>query len=286
MIKELYGLGVEHVEFTGGEPLLSADLKDYIKCALSYSMKPRVATNGTLLDDNIIDFFMENNIQIQVSLHGAIRQTIHKGVRKNTQNSRVITNIEKIAKRRPELLFITHTISKDSTNSIRDFIAYVKSLNAGCILGRPFKVGRAVTNWDSIKVFCRKIADQCFVDDTKHENMHFRTTPCNVNSLNILYNGDASTCVLLRKKDAILGNVYTSGLSDIWDTSRRKCLSSIRVDDIPICSSCEYKFICGGGCMAGSYSLVGKIGEPFPYCTFQRKKIKSYYKEKYNITDL
>ena len=62
-------------------------------------------------------------------------------------------------------------------------------------------------------------------------------------------------------------------------------LSSIFVDEIPICCSCEYKYLCGGGCMAGAYSLVGMVDEPFPYCRSQESRIRKYYKNIFGIQD-
>jgi len=286
IIKELSDLGVKHIEFTGGEPLLNTNLRDYIKYALSCLMKVRVATNGTLLNNDIINFLMSNNVQVQVSLHETLQHFLQKCDRKDMLNSTVVKNIQEIAKLKPELLSITHTVAKDSIDSIDDFIAYAKKLNIKVILGRPFKVGRATKNWDSVKASCCEISSQCFVEDTECKQISFRSTPCNVDSINILYNGDVSTCVLLRDGNAIIGNIYKSTLPNIWKSDKRKYMSSVQVDNIPICSSCEHKYICGGGCMAGSYSLVGKVGEPFPYCNFQKEKVKKYYNEKYKTTDI
>jgi radical SAM protein with 4Fe4S-binding SPASM domain len=279
----LSALRVKHIEFTGGEPLLNTNLRGYIKHALSHSMKITVATNGMLLNDDIIDFFVSNNVHVQISLHGSLQKVSQKRRSKDIGTAAVVAKIRKIAELNPKLLSVTHTVGKDSINSIKNFIAYAKSINVKVILGRPFRVGRAVKNWDSIKVSCCEIPIQCFVEDTEYKNISFRCSPCNMDSLNILYNGDVSTCVLLRTGTSILGNIYKSTLSDIWNSPKRKHLSSVRVDDIPICIYCEYKYICGGGCTAGSYSMVGKIGEPFPYCTFQRDRIKSYYEEKHNV---
>lgn len=287
LIEELSALGIKHIEFTGGEPLLNGYLKDYIEHALSHSMKIRIATNGTLFNDNIVDYFISSNIQIQVSLHEVLQHVIQKRYNyKNILNLTVGKYLQKIAKLKPELLSITHTVTKDSIKFVDDFLSYVKGLNVRTILGRPFRVGRAIENWDSIKISAVDASSRCFVEDEGRKNISFRCGPCNLDNLNILYNGNVSTCVLLRKGKAILGNIYESALSDIWYNAERKNLSSLRVDDIPICSKCEYKYICGGGCMAGSYSLVGKVGEPFPYCVFQKEKVKKYYNEKYKTTDI
>ena len=286
LITELNTLNVKKIQFTGGEPLLDSNIKEYISTALKYSMDTKVATNGSLLNDDLINFLVSNNIKVQISIYGLTHNIFAKlGIDKK-HCTRVLQNAEKFAKLAPHLLLLTHTVTKDTLNEIQNFFDYAKSLGVKAILGRPFKIGRAVRNWNHLKVHASNPqVSQYFVEDidSKNERVCFRCTPCRVDSIDIFSNGNVSTCVLMRKNNIVFGNIFKSTLSEIWNQPNRKYLSSIRVDNIPICRSCEYKYLCGGGCMAGAYSVIGRVDEPFPFCTQQKNIIQKYYMDTYAI---
>jgi len=283
LIEELATLGVDLVEFMGGEPLLSPHIRDYIEAALACSMKARLATNGTLLNDRLIEFLVSRHVQIQVSLHGISQECSSDAGSDRIQDRRIAENIRKIARLNPELLLLTHTVSKETIKAMASLRSYAADLHVKLMFGRPFKVGAAAGNWGSLRMSDRYLSGRCLDEEAPDERMFLRCAPCNGDSLCILHDGSVSTCVLLRSKTAVIGNVYESSLATIWKSDRREYLSSIRVDDIPICSSCEYRYICGGGCMAGSYSLVGRADRPFPYCAPQKKEVRKYYREEYGI---
>ena len=282
-IKELRSLGVDFVEFTGGEPLLSPHIRDYIDTALALSMKVRLATNGTLLNDSLIRFLVSRHVQIQISLHELPKECSPQTNSERIQDPTVAENIMKIARLNPELLLLTHTVSKETLKAMASLRSYAANLHVKLMFGKPFKVGAATGNWGSLTISDRHLSGRCFDEDAPGERMSLRCAPCNGDSLCILHDGSVSTCVLLRSTTAVIGNVHESSLSTIWKSDRSEYLSSIRVDDIPICSSCEYRYICGGGCMAGAYSLVGRMDRPFPYCAIQKKEVRQYYREEYGI---
>lgn len=64
---------VGHIIFTGGEPILNfpliKEIINYIKNS-KYKMTYMIKTNGTLIDENIMDFLIDNNFQVQISLDG------------------------------------------------------------------------------------------------------------------------------------------------------------------------------------------------------------------------
>ena len=289
LIEELHLLGVKFVQFTGGEPLLNIHLRDYLSKALSFSMQVKIATNGSLLNDATIKFLMDNNIEIQISLYGITEESYLKIGCSKEQFRTIFKNVEKIASINQDLLSLTHTLNSTSIDETDKLINYMKGLNVEMILGRPYKVGRAASNWAALKtLFANKGYSVPYFVEKTTDNIYepsFRCTACKVNSIDILYDGSVSICVLIRKNDMTLGNIYDSKLSDIWDSKQRKYLSSIFVDEIPICCSCEYKYLCGGGCMAGAYSLVGMVDEPFPYCRSQESRIRKYYKNIFGIQD-
>lgn len=98
------------VGFYGGEPLLRIDL---IKEVVEYAKKQgegrdihfHMTTNGTLLNETTIDFLVENNISLMISLDGP--EEIHNRNRVFAANGQgtfrsIINNIEAVRKKYPD----------------------------------------------------------------------------------------------------------------------------------------------------------------------------------------
>ena len=69
--------------------------------------------------------------------------------------------------------------------------------------------------------------------------------------------GNAYPCQSLHYPEFLMGNLLDDEVEDLkYVRNREKCIPS--VDDVPVCSSCKVKYICGGGCLATIYNLNGK----------------------------
>lgn len=71
-------------------------------------------------------------------------------------------------------------------------------------------------------------------------------------NLSIEPNGDAYPCHVSRSINALIGNVFTQG-TGVQEIVRRANLPSRNagsVDQHPLCSPCEYRYLCGGLCKA------------------------------------
>lgn len=85
----------KYVSFYGGEPLLRPNFimscVDYLSSLKSKNrdidLSIRISTNGTLLNENLMDFFIKNNIDLQISLDGPKRQHNKYRIYKNGNGS-------------------------------------------------------------------------------------------------------------------------------------------------------------------------------------------------------
>lgn len=66
--------------------------------------------------------------------------------------------------------------------------------------------------------------------------------------------GNVFPCQSLHYEELKLGNLMDSSLESIFN-GRFKMKG---VNEIPVCSRCNVKYICGGGCLASGYSLYGQ----------------------------
>jgi MoaA/NifB/PqqE/SkfB family radical SAM enzyme len=64
VICQLRELGIEEINFTGGEPLLREDIFDLAKYAFSLGVRCGITTNGFLLDKDKVNSLIENGLAI------------------------------------------------------------------------------------------------------------------------------------------------------------------------------------------------------------------------------
>jgi uncharacterized protein len=98
-----------HISFYGGEPLVAFDLlRETIAYARSLGRWPKmylhVDTNGTLLTDEMIRYFIENRFYLQISLDGPKEMHDRFRVFSNGKGTfdRIMSNLRKIRKMNPE----------------------------------------------------------------------------------------------------------------------------------------------------------------------------------------
>ena len=86
LLDELARMQVFQVNFGGGEPFLRADFLEILHCAHDHGITTCVSTNGTVLDDALVDALLELGarepaapVYLQVSLDGARAETNDAG---------------------------------------------------------------------------------------------------------------------------------------------------------------------------------------------------------------
>ncbi|MFR8104013.1 MAG: radical SAM protein [Clostridia bacterium] len=93
VIEKLGKLGVNRLDFTGGEPLLRKDLKELITFSKANNINTIVTTNTTLLNDKNIEALKAADL-IQISIDGP--KEIHNEQRQADVYDKTIDNIKKL----------------------------------------------------------------------------------------------------------------------------------------------------------------------------------------------
>ena len=119
-IEKCSELGVKHVEFIGGEPLMHPDLFEMLKSAKSHGMNTGFTTNGFLMTDEFIEKLMENGIRrIQLSIDCIEPNPVTKKAFKLLEHQ-----LEQVSKK-DILLHVNSVITKDTIQ---------QSIELACIL--------------------------------------------------------------------------------------------------------------------------------------------------------
>lgn len=290
------GRSIEFI-FTGGEPLTEYEV---FKDLLSYAQKRAceasiqaffiLKTNGTILNQNIIDFMRLNCIKVIVSIDGT--PSIHNRHRKTASgkvtHSIVCRNLQTLLKNQISCV-ASVTVHPDSSQSVLENIRYLKELGV-----EQIDIGPAygTITWSDIDCFnlsrsLMKVAG--YIRQMNIEGYRIRIGPlyqesehvggvlsnqwgCHAASTNLAFlpNGQITGCsslaMLISKfPELILGDVF-NGLDQL-SINRLIHLAQAKREDRPLCKNCKTSINCTGGCLAINYSTSGKAFiPPNVYC--------------------
>lgn len=293
-------------EFQGGEPLLNFPI---IKHIIEYTEQHKnnkqidytIATNLTVVNDEIIDLICKYNIVISTSLDGSIQ--VHDKNRAypngNGSYKDVVFNIDKLCSKNIKI-GITETTTKYSLDHYTEIIDTYCNLGIKDVFIRPLTpLGCAKNSWDIIGytpeeflefyknillyiiqknsqniIMSEGYASIFLANILKHFPMNYMElqSPCGASLGEIAYypDGNIFTCdegrMLYEMGDDAfkLGNVYDSTYNDLIHSPVccTACRASI-TESIPQCCDCVYRPYCGV-CPVVNYSMEHDIFPKYP----------------------
>jgi radical SAM protein with 4Fe4S-binding SPASM domain len=285
LIDELSDLKVKEIQFTGGEPMLSKNLPTYIRHARNKGCSVKVTTNGSLLTRDSIEFFQENSVELQIGVYAVSPSMAERRKIPEKAYLRVLKNIEFISEIMPEKLTLSLTIIDETQEEIDKFIDLAKRNNVQYLIARAIGAGRG-KNLERLsgKPGTSEKDKTCLADSkntVQKGEVVFKDRPCSFNSIDIMSNGDVTNCILMRSGEAVVGNIYVDSLKKIWFGKQNQKVRNTHVDMIPVCNTCEQRYLCGGGCMAAGFNEYGSMFHPYPYCRIKQVEVSNYLKKSF-----
>lgn len=280
---------------SGGETFLNKnlykDIMTYTKDVAeskSLNMKVFTLTNGTTMDEDILQYVFDNNIFLGISIDGP--KDIHNFHRPfhNNKNSYdvVINNINKLFENKSSIWIVS--VITSYTKSLIDILNHNKSLGSKSMEMRIMRgkdeYGLAMTN-KNVEYF---------------KNLYFEFTQYlkeNIDDIMLILNdydtfgkiikrllvkekviyrcqagkskfsftaeGDVYPCdSFVGNNEYLIGNVFTKEVNrNVLNT-----FLDMNVYNIFPCNKCDFKFLCGGDCYYNSYINHND----FIYCNLQK----------------
>jgi len=285
-------MGTRRFFFTGGEPFLRKDIALLIQTVfLDPQAELAILTNGLLLTPARLAALQPYpRLHLQISLDGStpaindpirgggsyarivcgIKDAVAAGLHVTVSTVITAANVSDIAEitrqmgslgvRTHHLLWLhqrgradaSHSEAADCTPEISDLIEAVRAARQA---GQ--ERGVIVDNHEAIKARLRYPAG------TKRD-----LAGAGLVTLCVYADGEVyPSAAFANIPDLRCGNILKTSLSEIFQHSRviQKMLS-LSVAKKPICSSCDLKFLCGGGDMEHAYFYGGALDAHDPYC--------------------
>lgn len=271
------------VSLTGGEPFLRSDFRDIVRSFRKYEQFKNilVMTNGILVFDDVIEFLVENDCSIQVSIDGLTKEQ-HDEIRGKGNFNSTISTLRRLSKSGiyTTVHFVVHK-SNYPTN-INQIVSFLNILQKVAVkevtfsrlvpIGRGKQMRELLLSPKEVKVLFQWLIEV----SPKFPTLYLNTArplwaglkdcaggvcPVGFNACTILPNGDVLPC---RRLPIVLGNLKNQSFFEIWYNSdilwrlreRRK---------IEVCGECNLLDQCAG-CRAIAYAVYGDFMARDPQC--------------------
>ena len=256
-----------HINFTGGEPLLSKHIFDLFDLCEKYNITFGLLTNGTIINSEICNKLSKYKKLsfVQVSIDG--RKSTHDLIRGNGNFNLTFNNL-KLLKKSNIKTMISFTCHKENYKDVEEVIKFsIKNKIDVFWLDRLIPFGHNVEdliNKDEYK----QVLDilKKYKNKSKHTDIRtnralqwycdesgYYTCSAGKTLLAILADGTLLPC---RRLPIKLGNLLDDTLLNIYNDS--KVIKSLNQDIIPAeCKYCLKSSVCRGGLRCLSYALYG-----------------------------
>lgn len=284
--------------FHGGEPMLygKENLKiliDYAKNKLSsYNVRFLMQTNGTLIDDEWINFFKAENICVGISLDGY--PEIHDKNRRTKNNEptaeKILNNLQKMraANLNAGTLMVFNSAENVDADKLFDFI---KKYDLQPKIHSVIPCGRAENRTDSKKVYdswvelMKKLLARSVdeenpqiiqpLDETLNAILGVESIrecsyngSCGVNFISVYPDGEVGFCGRDNwARFFIYGNLREKNLLELYNSANAEKIRArqdfLKSHDCKNCTDWEF---CHGGCAFEAVNFFGTLEAKYPNC--------------------
>lgn len=235
--------GANAIQLIGGEPLLYPAWRELVIRAheLGYEYI-EIFTNGTLVDDDCINFFKQYNVNIATTIYADNAQTHDKITKHPNSFTKTMTAIKKIMANNIPLR-VASIIMKDNEHEVKNIEALYQSWGMHGIhpdVVRP--TGRG-DDQDILPLYYHKppIQPPFYIDEDSFINAHLQHS-CLAGKIAITATGDVFPCIFARNQ--LCGNILHQSLQEIITSPHLTTCWHTTKDHISKCKDCEYRYAC------------------------------------------
>ena len=243
LIDEAKQAGATGIQFIGGEPLLYLAWRELVVRAhqLGYDYI-EIFTNGTLVDDDCVDFFKQYNVNIATTIYADNAETHDKITLQPNSFNKTMTAIEKIMAANIPLR-IASVIMKDNEHEVENIIKLYERLGMKNVYPDVIRpTGRGDDQHLLPTTYCKPpIKPPFYTDEDSFNDAHHHHS-CLAGKVAVTTAGDIFPCIFARNE--LCGNILKDSLADVLSGQQlTKCWHTTK-DNINKCSDCEYRYAC------------------------------------------
>ena len=285
----------------GGEPLLGGI--DFFKKVIiiqkemgeDYTFENTIQTNGTLITEEIADFFRDYKFNVGLSLDGPEeinnRTRIYGHVREGDKGTfRDILHSINLLKEREMKPEVIVTLNKQNIKDVKQIYQFLRDYKIDAKFNPIVRSGRTIENYGQLAISPEEyleakltLFDMWFNDEQpphlyclesmlknilskNYFNECTFSESCQKGMMSIGPSGNVYPCGEFNGIEEFkYGNINEDDLKNILlHPTREKLLK--RAENIEECNNCDYRQLCHGGCMRNAYAFTGDVMDKDPYC--------------------
>lgn len=266
--------GVEELNVSGGEPFLRADLPDILaRAAGRYGMAAvNVLTNGTVLDRAVLKACAPFASMVSVSFDGA--SAADPAFVRGRQRFDDLVAFVRAAQGAGLAVCITPTLHRCNIEDIPRYRALADSLGAelgfsvlsanshGGVRASLLPGDRELRRLAELMLDCAEACEAVPVESLACGLSCRENCGAGITTLSVAADGAVYPCHMMHDDRFCLGNAF-SGEEPSRDARGAMADMVHAWDEDSACFSCEYRWLCGGGCRARA---IGSQTREDPYC--------------------
>ncbi|WP_143824699.1 thioether cross-link-forming SCIFF peptide maturase [Natranaerobius trueperi] len=280
------------IDFFGGEPLLNFSvIKETVEYArkqaekYNKSFKFTLTTNGLALTDEIIDYIINENFAVVMSIDGRkhINDYYRTDLKGNGTYDKILPKFQKLAHALTtygsQEYYMRGTYTKQNLDFSKDVLHLAelgfKHISVEPVIGDlDSKYSLSSNDLDYITKEYKLIADESSMRSDLnffHFNIDLEGGPCSIKKITgcgagfdylaVDPSGDIFPChQFVSKNEFYMGNVSKPEQIN-KDISKR--LKSCNILTKDICKTCWARYLCGGGCHANAFNINENLDTPY-----------------------
>lgn len=295
IVEYLDGSGIANISFQGGEPTIAkveyfnyfiSKMKKYPNIETHYSIQ----TNATLLDDDFIKLFKENNFLVGVSLDGYKQNmdSFRFGPNINSVYEKVMESINLLKKHHVDFNILT-VVTRDLAKHPKQLFDFYLSNNFEYVQLIPCLPsfaeeddGMSLRPQDYtafynefFKAWINKYKKGNYINVNLFENIAgliqgYYPYQCGmlgkcISQYVIESNGDVYPCDFYCLDEYLMGNIKDKSFKQLSISDGSKQLLKTSNCEKKICETCKYRNMCHGGCQRQNVCYLKD-----DYCAYQK----------------
>ena len=283
LIDEFSKMKVFYINVGGGEPMSRPDFRELMDYALDSGIGVKFSTNGTLLDDDSIDWVARRNdrLDLQISIDGATAETSDP-IRGNGSFLRASRAMARMQAKGVSFK-INASVTRDNFHELDALYALAMGYGAELRLTRLRPSGRGKDVWESLRPTAAQnrvlydwlsahpdvLTGDSFFHLSAYGKMLDGLNMCGAGRIVCCVDplGEVYACPFVLDDSFSGGNVLKEGFENVWKHS--KLFAHLREWQVGgSCQTCNAYEACHGGCMAVKHFTGVSLDAPDPDCIF------------------
>jgi len=284
-LKQIYRqANVNHLTFTGGEPMLFQRLEELILYVRKKGTQVNLITNGTFPDPIRFKNISELGVQAVEFTLNHFRPEIHEQLNGHKGSYFLTLTSIDIFKKLKSNVVISVILNKQNIDDIEETIRFIHNLGIKRIMLNRFNIGGAgiesrnnleiskeqlnkafskvnqIAAELNLQVYSAITTPLCVLDPIHYTNIKF--SKCSDKIENKILTMDISGNIrICNHSPSVLGNIYDENIKDILNKENAGCWNHA----VPaFCSKCKLFNECHGGCRAAAEQVYQSVNQPDP----------------------